>query len=146
MELKPIYKISDFHKYIEKCVLYDFGDIEYENGKAIIMAALDGTDTGYFYTKGSEDDITFAICELFDKISKKDSPLFCEIFAEMLSPENAECLYTSIRNRADFESFHEEYPEDEVDESYKIKTISSADMESILNGDFSFFKKNKNNT
>ena len=139
MELKPVYKTSDFHKYIEKCVRNDFDDIEFENGKSIVMAVLDETDNASIYTKGSEDDVTHAICELFHHISKKDSGLFCEAFAEMLSQENAENLYTSIRNRADFDSFHEEDPETEEEIPYK--TINDAEYKAILNGDFTPFYK-----
>jgi hypothetical protein len=96
---------SDFHKYIEKIVECNFNNIKFENGKSIVMAVLDGTDNGYFYIKGSKDDATLAICELFHTISKMDSVLFCELFAEMLDSKNAELLYHSIRQRADFNSF-----------------------------------------
>ena len=139
MKIKSRQKVSDFHKYIEKCIQSDFDDIQFENGKSIVMAVLDETDKVSIYTKGSEDDVIHAICELFHHISKKDSALFCETFAEMMSPENAECLYNSIRNRADFDCFHEEEPE--VDEEIPYRIIDTADMELILNGDFSPFKK-----
>ena len=131
METKSTQKVSDFHKYIETCIQHDFGDIKFENGKAIVMAVVDETDKGYVCTKGSRDDVTLAVCELFHTVSKKDSALFCEIFAEMLSHENAGNLYNSIRQRADFDSFHEEYDSDDKDE-IKFRYIGAAELEFLL--------------
>ena len=145
MDIKNVQRISLFHKYVKKAIECDFEDIKFENGKSIVISVLDETDTAYIYTKGSEGDVTLALCQLFDRVSKLgDSVLFCESFAEMLSCENAENLYNSIKNRADFDCFHEEIPEDDEDGSDKIKTISDEDLEKIHNGDFSPFKNNQN--
>ena len=144
MNTKDVQKISPFHKYIRKAIECDFDDIKFENGKSIVISVLDETDLAYIYTKGNENNVTLALCQLFDTVSKLGkSDLFCESFAEMLSCENAENLFNAIRNRADFDCFHEEYPEDDEDGSDKIKTISDEDLEKIRNGDFSPFKKNK---
>jgi len=101
MKSKSELKISDFHKYIEKTIQYEFGDIEFENGKSIVISVKDETDKVYVYSRGSKEDVTLAICELFHTISKMDRVYFCEIFAEMRDRENAEYLYDSLKRRAD---------------------------------------------
>ena len=117
--------------------------VKFENGKSIVISVLDETDLAYIYTKGSADDVTLALYQLFNTVSKLgDSGLFCESFAEMLSCENAENLYNSIKNRADFDCFHEEFEEEIEDTSDRIRYINNdEDWEKIHKGDFSFLKK-----
>ena len=145
MDIKNVPKISPFHKYVRKAIECDFQDIMYQSGKSIVISVLDKRDLAYIYTKGSKDDVTLVLCQIFNTVSNLgDNDLFCENFAEMLSCENAENLYNSIRRRADFDCFHKEIPEDDEDGSDKINTISEEDLEKIRNDDFSPFKNNEN--
>ena len=95
---------SGFHKYIEDIVQSDFDGIKFGKDKSMIVAAMDETDKIYIFSRGSKENVTLAICELFHTISKMDSVYLCEMFTEMLSKDNAECVFNAIKRRADFDS------------------------------------------
>jgi len=95
---------SGFHKYIEGIVQSDFDGIKFGNDKSMVVAAMDETDQIYIFSRGSKENVTLAICELFHSISEMDRVYLCETFAEMLSKDNAEYIFNAIKRRADFDS------------------------------------------
>ena len=108
MKSKDVQKKSDYHRYIERVITAEFDDIKFRNGRSIVVASIDEADKIFVYSRGSKEDVTLAICELFHAISKKDRVYVCEMFAEMLDCDNADYVFNSIKRRADFDTFHED--------------------------------------
>ena len=104
MDSQSVLEKSAFHNYIEGIVRSEFEGIKYEDDKSIVIASLDETENIFIFSRGSKENVSLAICELFHNISKRDRVYLCEIFAEMLDTENAEYVFNSIKRRADFDS------------------------------------------
>jgi len=115
MEPKVLPEKSDYHKHIESVIRTEFKDIKFINGKSFMVAAMDETDVIFVSSKGSKEDVTLALCELFHTISKLDRNYVCGKFAVMLDSENAALVYDTIRERDDFISFADDNDEKDED-------------------------------
>ena len=65
---------------------------------------MDETDVLFTFARGSKEDVTLALCELFRAISKLNREYVCEKFAFMLDRENAALIYNYIEERDDFDT------------------------------------------
>ena len=116
MKSKSEQNVSDFLKQMRTVIDSEFGSIEYGNEKAIVITVMDETNHAYHFLKGSKQNVTLAVCELFQTISNLKKEYVCEKFAAMLDTESARFIYNAIEERDDFSAIHENDDDDIEDD------------------------------